>query len=105
MTDSELSIPQTGAKTGAAIPRRRTRLWPWIALALALLAVLPFATALAYRWAPPPASMLMAIRWVQGSAVDYRWRPLEAISPHLAYAVATARTRASASTAASTGKP
>jgi monofunctional glycosyltransferase len=34
--------------------------------------------------------MLMAIRWVQGSAIDYRWRPLEAISPHLAHAVATA---------------
>lgn len=85
MTESELSPPETGA-----IPRRKTRIWPWIALALALLVFLPFAAGLAYRWTPPPASMLMAIRWAQGSAIDYRWRPLEAISPHLAHAVAAA---------------
>jgi monofunctional glycosyltransferase len=85
MTESELTTPETGA-----IPRRKTRIWPWMALALAFLVVLPFAAGLAYRWTPPPASMLMAIRWAQGSAIDYRWRPLEAISPHLAHAVAAA---------------
>jgi monofunctional glycosyltransferase len=89
MTDSELSIPEAGAET-ETISRRGPRVLPWLGLALALLVALPFAVSLAYRWAPPPASMLMAIRWVQGSAVDYRWQPLEAISPHLAHAVATA---------------
>ena len=89
MTDSELSIPETGARS-ATVPRRKTRIWPWLVLALAFLGVLPFAVSLAYRWVPPPASMLMAIRWVQGTAVDYRWQPLEAISPHLANAVAAA---------------
>jgi monofunctional biosynthetic peptidoglycan transglycosylase len=57
---------------------------------LGLVAALPLAAGLAYRWVPPPASMLMAIRWAQGIPVDYRWTPLEQISPHLARAVLTA---------------
>ena len=82
--DRELGMPET-----QAIPRRRLRWLAWPALALALLVALPFAIGLAYRLAPPPASMLMAIRWVQGTAIDYRWVPLEHISPHLAHAVVT----------------
>ena len=70
--------------------RGRARLWPWIGLVLALLAALPFLVTIAYRWAPPPASMLMAIRWLQGNAIDYRWVPIDEISPHLAKAVLTA---------------
>jgi monofunctional biosynthetic peptidoglycan transglycosylase len=85
MLDSELDRPTTRAS-----PRRRARAWPWIGLVLALLVALPFAASVAYRWAPPPASMLMAIRWAQGHAIDYRWVPLEHISPHLARAVLTA---------------
>jgi monofunctional glycosyltransferase len=85
MTDSELDRRQIGA-----IPRRRSRWWLWTGLALSLLVALPFATSLVYRWAPPPASMLMAIRWAQGQDIDYRWMPLERISPHLARAVITA---------------
>jgi monofunctional glycosyltransferase len=73
-----------------AIPRRRTRWWVWLGLALALLVFLPFAASAVYRWVPPPGSMLMAIRWVQGDGVDYRWVPLERMSPHLASAVAAA---------------
>ena len=69
---------------------RWSRPWPWIGLLLALLVTLPFGAGLAYRWAPPPASMLMAIRWAQGHDIDYRWVPLERISPHLAHAVVTA---------------
>ena len=73
-----------------AVPRRRARVWRWIVLIFALLAALPFATSLAYRLVPPPASMLMAIHWAQGQSIDYRWVPLEEISPHLARAVVTA---------------
>ncbi len=76
-----------------AIPRRRSRLRSWLGLVAALLALLvflPFAVSLAYRWAPPSVSTLMLIRWVQGEPIDYRWTPLERISPHLARAVLTA---------------
>jgi monofunctional glycosyltransferase len=51
---------------------------------------LPFAASLAYRWAPPPASMLMADPLGARQPIDYRWTPLERISPHLARAVVTA---------------
>jgi monofunctional glycosyltransferase len=73
-----------------AAPRRRRRLWLWTGLVLLLVVTLPFAASLAYLWAPPPISALMVIRWAQGNPIDYRWTPLERISPHLARAVVTA---------------
>lgn len=73
-----------------ALPRRQTRLWQGLGLVLLVLVALPFAASLAFRWAPPPGSMLMAIRWAGGEAIDYRWMPLERISPHLPIAVITA---------------
>lgn len=76
--------------TLGAAPRRRRRPWLWLGLVLLVAVALPFAAGLAFRWAPPPASMLMAIRWAQGNAIDYRWMPLERISPHLAHAVIAA---------------
>jgi monofunctional biosynthetic peptidoglycan transglycosylase len=85
MVDSRLDSLQA-----RPVPRRRRRVLAWITLVLGLLAALPLAAGLAYRWVPPPGSMLMAIRWAQGSAIDYRWTPLEQISPHLAKAVVTA---------------
>ena len=86
MSDSELGMPETRAVAAG----RARRAWPWIILVLAIVVALPFAASVAYRWIPPPASMLMAIRWAQGYGVDYRWMPLERISPHLPRAVLTA---------------
>lgn len=82
---------------GPSPPRRKTRgggerrgraRWRRTA-AWALLAVLagPALLILAYRVIPPPVTPLMVIRAVQGEAIDYRWTPLEDISPHLAKAV------------------
>lgn len=85
MPDDELRLGQADG-TG----RRGFRAWTWAGLVLALIVLLPFAAAAAYRWVPPPASMLMAIRWTEGTAIDYRWVPLGQISPHLAQAVAAA---------------
>lgn len=52
-----------------------------------LLCVLPPLVLAAYRFLPPPATPLMLLRLIEGEGLDYRWRPLERISPHLARAV------------------
>jgi monofunctional biosynthetic peptidoglycan transglycosylase len=48
--------------------------------------VLPVAAVLVYRIIPPPITSLMALRFVQGHGMDYRWRGLDDISPTLAQA-------------------
>jgi monofunctional biosynthetic peptidoglycan transglycosylase len=53
-----------------------------------LLVVLagPALVMLVYRVVPPPVTPLMLIRALEGEEIDYRWTPLEEISPHLAHA-------------------
>jgi len=74
--------------------RRRVRWGAWARRALAAggsvaasLVGLSLLAVAAYRFAPPPATSLMAWRALQGEAVRYDYVPLEAISPHLAHAV------------------
>lgn len=78
------------------VPRRRPaaqpkrRMGPLRRLVVSLLLgvlLLPPLLLVAYRWLPPPATPLMLIRAAQGHALDYRWRPATAISPHLARAM------------------
>nr|WP_236552708.1 monofunctional biosynthetic peptidoglycan transglycosylase [Belnapia sp. F-4-1] len=53
-----------------------------------LLAVLaPLALIGAFRFVPPPATPLMAIRLVQGYGIEHQWTPYEGIAPALARAV------------------
>jgi monofunctional glycosyltransferase len=59
-------------------------------LVLLTLAGLPILLTLHYAVLPPPISSLMIGRLVEGEALDYRWRPLRAISPDLARAVIAA---------------
>jgi monofunctional biosynthetic peptidoglycan transglycosylase len=68
--------------------RRAGGSWRRIA-AWALLVVLvgPALVILVYRFVPPPVTPLMLIRALEGEKIDYRWMPLERISPHLAHAV------------------
>jgi monofunctional biosynthetic peptidoglycan transglycosylase len=54
--------------------------------AFGLVVVFPVCWVLLYRFAPPPLTSLMAIRYVQGHGLDYRWRGLRDISPTLAQA-------------------
>ena len=72
-----------------AEPRRRggLRLAAWLALALALL---PVGGVLVHAVAPPPVTLLMLQRTLEGEGLDYRWRSLDRISPHLADAVIAA---------------
>ena len=79
-------------KAGKGRKKRRVsaswrRLAKWTGLAL--LAG-PALVILIYGFVPPPVTPLMLIRALDGEEIDYRWRPLEEISPHLAHAVIAA---------------
>jgi len=49
--------------------------------------MLPFVVVLAYAVIPPPATVLMVDQAIRGRGLDYRWRSLGDISPHLVRAV------------------
>ncbi|MDR3508351.1 MAG: monofunctional biosynthetic peptidoglycan transglycosylase [Caulobacteraceae bacterium] len=53
---------------------------------LLAIVILPPLSVVAYRFIPPPVTILMIIRLVQGYGLDYRWRPLKEISPALVQA-------------------
>ncbi len=72
----------------AAAPRRSTRaLRRLVAWLIAILILLPPLALAAYRYLPPPITPLMLIRLAEGESIDYRFRPLDRISPELARAV------------------
>ena len=48
-----------------------------------LLAVVPPVGALVYKLVPPPITILMIERLIEGRGMDYRWRPLSQMSPAL----------------------
>ena len=64
--------------------RAARRLLTWL---IVVLVVLPLLALAAYRFLPPPATPLMLIRLVEGEQLDYRFRRLDQISPHLARSV------------------
>jgi monofunctional biosynthetic peptidoglycan transglycosylase len=57
---------------------------------LLALALLPTALILIYRFVPPPVTLLMLVRLVEGEGLDKSWRPLAHISPQLPQAVIAA---------------
>ena len=60
---------------------------------------------LVYRFVPPPITILMVERMVQGQGLDHRWRPLSQISPALPRAAIAAEDARFCSTTASTSTP
>jgi monofunctional biosynthetic peptidoglycan transglycosylase len=61
-----------------------------VRLALAAL-VLTLVFVLPWRWLPPPTSAFMLReQWLGDSAVEYRWVPMDEISPNLAIAAVAA---------------
>ena len=58
-----------------------------IAVVLVLAIVAPPLQVLVYRFAPPPITMLMVLRLIEGHGMDYRWTPLSDIAPALPQAV------------------
>ena len=73
--------------TGEQPERRRGR--PLLILALIIL-LLPLGGVLMHAVVPPPTTLLMLTRIIEGEGVDYRWRSLNRISPHLVRAVIAA---------------
>ena len=59
---------------------------PLLILGLIVL-LLPAGGVLAHAVVPPPTTLLMLARVIEGEGIDYRWRPLDRISPRLVEAV------------------
>ena len=78
---AEKAALETGRRSAAGSWARRACL-----LALAAL-TLPIFLTLQYVVLPPPVSSLMILRALAGAGIDYRWMPLDSISPELAKAV------------------
>ncbi len=81
------------AKTGVAKSRAKPARKPgrhglgwWLARLLAAAVIIPLVQVAIYRFVPPPVTLLMAERSIQGQGLDYRWRPLSQISPDLVQA-------------------
>lgn len=53
----------------------------------AIVALVTVVIVLALRWVPPPTSAFMLQQRLSGIGVDYRWTPMDRISPHAALAV------------------
>ncbi len=68
-------------------PRRKSR--PLLT-ALLVLALLPIGAVLTHAVVPPPVTLLMVKRALAGDGLDYRWRSIDDISPHLVAAVIAA---------------
>jgi monofunctional biosynthetic peptidoglycan transglycosylase len=70
--------------------RRPSGLWRLIkALVLwgfIVFVVLPVSVVAVYRFVPPPGTILMVQRSIEGKGWDYRWRPLSRMSPSLVQA-------------------
>jgi monofunctional biosynthetic peptidoglycan transglycosylase len=74
----------------AKVRKAGTGFWGWIrrliGWAIVIGVVIPVVLVAIYRFAPPPADILMVERAIQGKGWDYRWRPLRKISPALVQA-------------------
>ncbi|MDB5459751.1 MAG: monofunctional biosynthetic peptidoglycan transglycosylase [Caulobacteraceae bacterium] len=74
------------ARPGKKAKRRSGVLGRLFVLLFVVAVVLPVGATLAYRFAPPPITSLMVLRFFQGRGMDYRWRGIDDISPTLAQA-------------------
>ena len=84
--DSPEVKAQPPAREPRATGRPRALGEGWRRIILAVLAVVvlgPPLLVLIYRIVPPPGTILMIERAIEGHGWDYRWRPLSRISPAL----------------------
>jgi monofunctional biosynthetic peptidoglycan transglycosylase len=79
--------PSPRASREASHPSPAPRWVRFLLGALAVLAIGPPLWVVIYRITPPPITILMVERMIQGRGLDKAWRPLSEISPSLAQAV------------------
>ena len=58
-----------------------------LAAAVILFLVAPALLVIIYRFAPPPITILMIERLIQGQGLDHRWTPIDRISPTIVRSV------------------
>lgn len=73
-------VSEHGDGTEARPSRRRGRI---LLVVLLILMALPIVGVLVHAVVPPPVTILMVQRAMEGEGLDYRWRGLDDISPHL----------------------
>jgi monofunctional biosynthetic peptidoglycan transglycosylase len=80
-----VQAPAAAAAAAAAArkPAKSGRLRRIVLTVLAILVLGPPVWVMIYRFLPPPVTILMALRAIEGHGMDYRWRPLSRISPAL----------------------
>jgi monofunctional biosynthetic peptidoglycan transglycosylase len=78
----------------AKAAKGRSGVWRFIrrlaAVIVLMLLIGPPLLVLAYRFAPPPITVLMVERLIQGRGMDHRWTPIGRISPVMTRAVIAA---------------
>src|SRR5438309_5747764 len=81
-------------RTAQSKPRGRGGFWRFVrrffAILFLIVLALPPALVLLYRFAPPPITILMVERLIQGRGLDHRWTPIRRISPVMTRAVIAA---------------
>jgi monofunctional biosynthetic peptidoglycan transglycosylase len=84
------TAPKSRAGTKSRAGPKRSGLWRFLGQLLGLIVILaivvPPASVLVYRFVPPPITILMIERLVQGHGLDYRWTPLDRMAPVLVQA-------------------
>ena len=77
------------AKVLGPAPKKKRRRGFWQSLFLILLfvgVIGPVVMTAVYRVVPPPITLLMVIRAIEGHGLDYQWRGLDDISPDMVQA-------------------
>ena len=89
-TASERGKPKSRSRAPRRIrpaARRRGGFWGFVGrlilIVIAVLVIVPPVSVVVYRFVPPPITILMITRLIQGHGMDYQWRSLRDMSPAL----------------------
>lgn len=69
-----------------------SKIWKWMKRFLAVFMIIiatPFVLVVVYAGINPPVSSFMMIKAFEGNGINFVWRPIDKISPHLVRAVVT----------------
>lgn len=90
MPKKSRSKPRPASRPRPIRPKRRGWLGRLLVVLLVVGVGLPVAVAAIYRFLPPPITVLMIQRSLEGKGLDYRWRDLDQISRSLPQAAVAA---------------